>query len=293
MRFRDVAALARPYQWVKNLVVFGALIFAREFTKTDQIVNSVIAFGIFCLLSSAVYVINDLVDRNSDRLHPLKRSRPLASGAVSVSTAILLAAGLMAIGVGAAFLLPSSFLLTAIVFLLLNILYSLYLKRIVIVDVMSIAISFVLRASAGAYALDVPLSPWLIACTFLLALFLGFGKRRYELVALKDDAIRHRTALAKYSPYFLDQLIGVVTASTVVAYTFYTLSGDVQERLNVRHLELTIPFVIYGVFRYLYLIHQEEKGGAPTRLLLSDIPILLNIALWFVAVMVILLWQSL
>ncbi len=281
--------LLRPYQWVKNLVVFGGLIFAKEFTNPDRIKEALLAFVTFCLLSSAIYVINDIIDRDSDRLHPIKRQRPIASGAISVGQAWGIAVVLLIISAALTSLLPSLFIYTAIAFVLFNLLYSYVLKNIVIIDVMSIAVSFVLRAAAGSFAIDVPNSAWLIACTFLLALFIGFGKRRHEIVTLKEGATEHRETLKRYSVYFLDQLIGVVTASTVVAYTFYTVSPEIQERLNVHHLELTIPFVLYGIFRYLYLIHQEEKGGAPTRLLLSDGPLLANIALWFLAVMAIFL----
>ncbi|MGB5107883.1 MAG: decaprenyl-phosphate phosphoribosyltransferase [Candidatus Zixiibacteriota bacterium] len=287
MNLRAIITLMRPEQWVKNLIVFGALIFSREFTNSQSVINSLLAFGIFCALSSAIYIINDIQDRESDRLHPTKKSRPIASGAVSPAIARVLAIVLIFPGVGASFLLPRDFLAIALIFVAFNVLYSTLLKNLVIIDVMSIAVSFVLRAAAGTYAISVPISPWLIACTFLLALFLGFGKRRHELLILKDQATGHRAALKKYSPYFLDQLIGVVTASTVVAYTFYTLSPEVSEKLGVRHLELTIPFVLYGIFRYLYLIHQEERGGSPTRLLLTDMPILINIVLWFLSVMAI------
>lgn len=281
--------LLRPYQWVKNLVVFGALIFAREFTNPASIREAVLAFVIFCLLSSVIYIVNDIVDRESDRLHPLKRQRPIASGTIDIGTAWTVAVVLLLISAALSLPLPAMFVYTAASFVAFNLLYSFVLKNIVIIDVMSIAVSFVLRAVAGSFAIGVPNSAWLIACTFLLALFIGFGKRRHEIVTLKDGAVGHRVTLKRYSVYFLDQLIGVVTASTVVAYTFYTVSPEIQERLDVHHLELTIPFVLYGIFRYLYLIHQEEKGGAPTRLLLSDGPILINIALWFLAVMAIFL----
>lgn len=287
MSMRAIITIMRPEQWVKNLIVFGALIFARRFTDTQDVLHSLLAFGILCLLSSAVYIVNDLHDREQDSLHPTKKSRPLASGALSPVTARILAVTLILCGMGVSFLLPREFLYIAVIFVAFNILYTALLKSIVIIDVMSIAVSFVLRAAAGSYAISVETSPWLIACTFLLALFLGFGKRRHELLILKDQAVGHRVSLKKYSPYFLDQLIGVVTASTVVAYTFYTLSPEIQEKLGVRHLELTIPFVLYGIFRYLYLIHQEERGGSPTRLLLTDMPILINIVLWFLSVMAI------
>jgi 4-hydroxybenzoate polyprenyltransferase len=287
MPVKPVLVLLRPTQWVKNLVVFGALVFSKEFTNPQHVLDTVIAFLVFCMLSSAVYVINDITDREIDRLHPSKRNRPVASGQVSVITAMVIAIVLAGAGILISLSLPISFLAFAGAFLLFNLLYSWLLKQVVIIDVMSIAVSFVIRATAGAEAIAVPYSSWLIACTFLLALFIGFGKRRHEIVTLKDNASSHRATLGKYSTYFLDQLIGVVTASTVVAYTFYTLSPDVREKLGVERLELTIPFVLYGIFRYLYLIHQEERGGSPTRLLISDGPILINIVLWFLAVIAI------
>ncbi len=292
MKLRSFLSLIRPEQWVKNLIIFGALIFAREFTETDNILTAILAFGVFCLLSSAVYIVNDIHDRDSDRLHPLKRSRPIASGEISVPAARFLAVLLIVVGIGLTVFLPRPVTYIAAIFVAFNILYTALLKNIVIIDVMSIAVSFVIRAAAGSYAIEVPTSAWLVACTFLLALFIGFGKRRHELVTLKDDAVGHRVTLKKYSPYFLDQLISVVTASTVVAYTFYTLSPEIQEKLGVEHLELTIPFVLYGIFRYLYLIHQEERGGSPTSVLLSDIPILVNIALWFLSVMAIFMFSA-
>jgi len=292
MTSRSIITLLRPRQWVKNLVIFGALIFAREFTDGAKIGKTVFALVIFCLLSSAIYIINDIIDRESDRSHPLKKNRPLASGAISPTSAWIMAVSIGAIAAALTATMPEYFIYTVVVFVAFNILYSLVLKRIVIIDVMAIAVSFVIRATAGSFAIDVPNSSWLVACTFLLALFIGFGKRRHEIVTLGSDAASHRIALRNYSPYFLDQLIGVVTASTVVAYTFYTLSPEIKQRLGVSHLELTIPFVLYGIFRYLYLIHQEEKGGSPTELLLSDGPILVNIVLWFLSVMAIFVFSG-
>jgi 4-hydroxybenzoate polyprenyltransferase len=289
MNLKALVTLLRPNQWVKNLVIFGALIFSRDFTKIEQIQTSLFAFAIYCILSSVIYIFNDITDRELDRAHPGKRNRPIASGTVSIVQAAVLAAILAIAGIALSVTLPRPFLYTVVAFLAFNFLYSSLLKKIVIIDVMAVAISFVIRATAGSAAIEVPNSSWLIACTFLLALFIGFGKRRHELITLKDEAVSHRVTLKKYSPYFLDQLIGVVTASTVVAYTFYTLSPEIKSKLGVDHLEFTIPFVIYGIFRYLYLIHQEERGGSPTTLLLSDLPILVNIVLWFLSVMAIFL----
>ena len=287
MSLRSMIALLRPNQWIKNIVIFGALIFAREFTDWVNVSRAFYAFVIFCLLSSTIYIVNDIIDRDTDRSHPLKKGRPLAAGAISPPTAWVMAAVIGAIGLALTSTMPRPVIYTALVFLAFNALYSLVLKKIVIIDVRAVAVSFVIRAVAGSFAIAVPNSSWLVACAFLLALFIGFGKRRHETVTLGEDAGSHRVSLKKYSPYFLDQLIGVVTASTVVAYTFYTLSPEIKQKLGVSHLELTIPFVLYGVFRYLYLIHQEEKGGSPTEVLLSDIPILINIVLWFLSVMAI------
>jgi 4-hydroxybenzoate polyprenyltransferase len=177
--------------------------------------------------------------------------------------------------------------LTALSYFILNLLYSVYLKQVVIIDVMCIALGFVIRAVAGAVLIGVEISAWLIVCTTLLALFLGFGKRRHELLLLEAQATDHRKSLSEYSPYFLDQMISVVTASTVVAYAFYTISPEIEQKLGTKHMDLTIPFVLYGVFRYLYLIHQKEGGGSPTKMLLNDKPILANIILWLVAVILI------
>ncbi|MCK4857969.1 MAG: decaprenyl-phosphate phosphoribosyltransferase [candidate division Zixibacteria bacterium] len=290
MELKSVITLVRPSQWIKNIVLFGALIFSREFTNIDHTLTTLYAFLIFCLLSSVIYIVNDISDRESDRSHPEKRKRPIASGRLSVGAAATLAVVGGLIGILLSMMMPVDFVYFVVAFLVFNFLYSWMLKRVVIIDVMAIAISFVIRAVAGAAAIGVPFSPWLIVCTFLLALFIGFGKRRHEVVTLKGNAADHRITLGKYSTYLLDQLIGVVTASTVVAYAFYTVSPEVKTKLGVERLELTIPFVIYGIFRYLYLIHQEEQGGFPSKLLVSDAPTLINIVLWFLSVLAIFLW---
>lgn len=280
--------LIRPTQWLKNGVVLAALIFAGEATQPHQAQQAFFAVAIFCLLSSAVYVLNDIVDRDKDRQHPLKKERPLASGRVAVSVALVLLVLLLAAGLTAAALVNREFFITAVAFYLLNVLYSFWLKNIVILDVMSIAVSFCMRAYAGAFAVRVPASKWLLINTLLLALFLAFGKRRHELLLLEEGATAHRKILSRYSPYLLDQLIGIVTASVVVAYMLYTFSTEVSEEHGTKNLFFTIPFVLYGVFRYLYLIHKEEKGGSPTAVLISDWPILIDIVLWIVTVIVVL-----
>jgi len=249
--------------------------------------KSLTAFGLFCLLSSSVYVLNDIIDIESDRKHPLKSNRPIAKGEIKISTAFLLFILLAIVSLGFSTLLSRSFALMALSYFVLNLVYTRYLKHVVIIDVMCIAFGFVIRAVAGAVVIGVEISAWLVVCTILLALFLGFGKRRRELLLLDAQAAGHRKILTEYSPYFLDQMISVVTASTVVAYAFYTLSPEVETKLGTGHMELTIPFVLYGVFRYLYLIHQREGGGSPTRMLLNDKPILVNVLLWLLAVILI------
>ncbi|MFH1687386.1 MAG: decaprenyl-phosphate phosphoribosyltransferase [bacterium] len=285
---KSLIKLARPKQWLKNGVVLAALIFSGAATDPDLLQTSLWAVGLFCLLSSAVYVMNDIVDRKKDRQHPLKMHRPIASGKVSVSTAGAFLAGLLVLGLAGAWLLNPMFFVAAVAFLTLNVAYSLWLKNIVILDVMSIAVSFSLRAYAGAFAIGVPASKWLLINTILLALFLGFGKRRHELVALEGNATKHRSSLGHYSPYLLDQLIGVVTASVVVAYMLYTFSPEVSEKLGTNNLFFTVPLVLYGIFRYLYLIHKEERGGSPTDILISDRPILIDVIVWLAAVVVVL-----
>jgi 4-hydroxybenzoate polyprenyltransferase len=284
---RPILATLRPQQWVKNFVVFAGLIFSQNLGDLDLVLQSVAGFALFCLLSSSMYVFNDITDVESDRRHPSKAARPIASGKIGISAAVWIFILLAAIALGLSAWLSPIFALTALGYFVLNLLYSIYLKNVVIIDVMCIAGGFVIRAVAGAVLIGVEISAWLIVCTILLALFLSLGKRRHELLLLDNQATDHRKILSEYSPYFLDQMISVVTASTVVAYAFYTLSPEVETKLGTPHMDLTIPFVLYGVFRYLYLIHQKEGGGSPTRMLLTDKPILGNIILWLLAVVLI------
>lgn len=280
--------LARPVQWLKNLIILAALVFAGVANSGARVELALITLAIFCLLSSAVYTLNDLIDRKLDREHPLKKERPIASGKVPPVTAGVMIIFLLAAGLTGARMISTELLIISLVFVLFNALYSLLLKNIVILDVMSIAISFVIRAYAGAIAIDVPASKWLMVNTLFLALFLGFGKRRHELVLLQERAGSHRKILERYSPYLLDQLIGIVTASVVVMYMLYSFSTEVSQKLGTENLFLTVPFVVYGVFRYLYLIHKEEKGGSPTKVLIGDMPILVNVILWIITVMIVL-----
>ena len=250
----------------------------------DHAFLAIWAFVSFCLISSVIYTFNDIIDREKDRNHPIKKERPIAKGELSIGVAYGVIVVFLAGGLGLAYFINMNFFYIAVGFVVFNIIYSLFLKKIVIVDVMSIAVSFVIRAYAGVLAINVPASKWLIINTLLLALFLGFGKRRHEILLLEENASDHRKILDKYSPYLLDQLIGVVTASVVVMYMLYTFSSEVSTKLGTENLFITIPFVVYGIFRYLYLIHKEEKGGSPTSVLLTDKPILATVILWIITV---------
>lgn len=277
----------RPGEWIKNTFVFAGLVFGRKLTDGPAVIASLTAFAIFCALAGAVYLINDVSDRDRDRQHPRKRHRPIASGALSPATALGTAGVLAAVGLAAAWTMGAAFGAVATTYLALLALYSGPLKHIVIIDVLTIAIGFVLRVAAGAVAVGVPMSHWLLVCTILLAMFLGLSKRRHELTLLADGATGHRRILQEYSPYLLDQMIGVVTASTLMGYVFYATSEETAARFGTSLLGLTIPFPLYGIFRYLYLVHQREGGGSPAELLLNDRPLLACVALWGLAVVVI------
>ena len=277
----------RPDQWTKNLFVFAGLIFGRQLTDPEAVGLAAAAFVIFCALSGVVYLVNDVADREQDRRHPIKVRRPIASGALAPSSAMTVAGTTAVVALSIAWLIGPRFGLVATTYVALLAAYSFYLKHIVILDVLTIAIGFVLRVAAGAVAIAVPMSHWLLVCTILLALFLGLSKRRHELTLLADGATGHRRILQEYSPYLLDQMIGVVTASTLMAYVFYATSDDTAQRFGTSLLGLTIPFPLYGIFRYLYLVHHKEGGGSPAELLLTDRPLLACVALWGVAVVVI------
>ncbi|HOC17725.1 MAG TPA: decaprenyl-phosphate phosphoribosyltransferase [Vicinamibacterales bacterium] len=277
----------RPEQWTKNLVVFAGLLFGRQLLDPRAVGLAVAAFAIFCLLSGVVYLLNDVADREADRNHPLKSRRPIASGELAPGTALAAAALLGAVAFAGAFALGPAFGLVSLAYVALLGAYSARLKHMVIIDVLTIAIGFVLRAVAGAVVIEVPISQWLLVCTVLLALFLALSKRRHEIVLLAGGAPGHRRILGEYSPYLLDQMIGVVTASTLIAYIFYTLSPETAHRFETPYLGLTTPFPLYGIFRYLYLVHQKEGGGSPSTMLLTDKPLLVCVALWAVSVVVI------
>ena len=262
----------RPDQWTKNLFVFAALVFAERLSDANAVVKAVVAFVVFCALSATVYLINDVLDREQDRRHPLKAHRPIAAGALSPTRALAAAAVLGAAAMIVAWVLGLPFFRMAAAYVVLLTAYSAFLKHIVILDVLTIAAGFTLRAAAGAAAIAVPISHWLLVCTTLLALFIALSKRRHELTLLTETAVDHRPILGDYTPYLLDQMISVVTASTLIAYAFYTISPETTAKFGTDLLSLTIPFPLYGIFRYLYLVHRRDKGGSPAELVVNDRP---------------------
>jgi 4-hydroxybenzoate polyprenyltransferase len=286
-----VLASLRPQQWLKNLFVFGGLVFAQRLF-TPSVWPALGAFAIFCGLSGAVYLLNDVADREKDRLHPDKRHRPIAAGQLTPAVAIGAAVVLIAGGLGLGLALSPRFALAALAYVVLLVAYSVWLKHVVIVDVLVVASGFVLRAVAGALAIDVAISGWLLICTILLALFLALGKRRHEVLTLGEAAARHRPILAEYSPSFLDQMIAVVTASTVTAYALYTMSPETVAKFHTHLLPATLPFVLYGIFRYLYLLYHRRIGGNPSEIVVRDRALLINSLLWMLSVLVIIYGTS-
>jgi 4-hydroxybenzoate polyprenyltransferase len=278
----------RPYQWTKNIVIFAAIIFSCNIFRWNMLVRVVSAFFLFCAYSGCIYIVNDLLDIESDQKHPLKSHRPIASGKLTKSIAIW---GAVVIGLSSfsiAWFMSWPFFLVALSYVLLQIAYSCKLKQMVILDVFSIAAGFVLRVIAGAEVIHVPISSWLLICTMLLSLFLALSKRRHELIFLKGDATTHRKILQEYSPYLLDQMIAVVTSATVLSYALYTVAPETVQKFHTSRLIYTVPFVLYGILRYLYLVHQKREGGRPEELLVTDKPLLINILLYGLVVVLIL-----
>jgi 4-hydroxybenzoate polyprenyltransferase len=267
----------RPVQWIKNGLVFAGLVFGSKLLDPSAVVSAIFAAICFCLLSSGFYLINDVRDIAADRLHPVKRSRPVATGELSPRVAALLGITLIVLAISASASLGGGFLIVTLAYAGLIAAYNLWLKQMVIVDVFAIAAGFVLRAAGGAVAVDVTISPWLLVCTMLLALLIGFGKRRYEIVAL-EDAGRHRRNLDVYSRAMLDQSVAVTAAGTLIAYAVYTFDSDAVPFDH--RMMLTIPIVAYAVFRYLYLLYERGEGGTPETMLLRDRGLLLAVLLW-------------
>ena len=276
-RLPAVLRVLRPAQWVKNGVVAAAYVFARwdpsqaaRAAGVRPIVDMALAVAAFCLVSGAVYVMNDLKDIEADRRHPIKRLRPLASGELAPGAAKAVCALCLALASAVSFFLPWAFGALLGGYALMQVAYTYFLKRVSYVDVFVISIGFVMRAAAGALALTVRISPWLLLCTFLLSLFLALCKRRHEKVLLEDEADGHRAALAGYDRQLLDLQIGVTASATLVCYAIYTLSAETVARFHTNRLGLTIPFVVFGLFRYLELVYRHDAGGRPEKVLLTD-----------------------
>jgi 4-hydroxybenzoate polyprenyltransferase len=276
----DLLVSLRPDQWTKNLFVFAGLVFGERLLEPGAVARSCATFVIFCALSSAMYLMNDLRDRVRDRLHPAKASRPIATGRVSPLVAGAVAALLLAGGIAGSFLLGSRMGLLSLAFAALLTLYTWALKTVVILDVLTIAVGFVMRAAAGAIVLGVAISQWLLVCTLLLALFLGLTKRRQEVVALGADATGHRPVLARYSLALLDQMVTIVAGATLVSYAVYTTSPSTTAEFSTDLLTLTLPFPMYGVLRYLMLTHDDPSGSGPSDILLRDRPLAACIIGW-------------
>lgn len=289
--WRGLIKTMRPRQWVKSVIVFAALVFDGKLFVPELFLKTTLVFAAFCLLSSSVYILNDLVDMEKDRQHPRKRTRPLASGRLdprfATAAGVLLGLGSLA----AAFVISPWAGVVLLAYLGQNVAYSFWLKNVVIIDVMVLSLGFLLRVVAGVVVVQVEnFSPWLYICVTLLALFLGFGKRRQEIVLLEEGAQHHRASLAEYNLPLLDQIITIITTSTLIAYTFY--SFDAATALAHNKMLVTVPFVFYFIARYLYLVHVKGLGGAPDELLLEDKPLLINSALWAVAVVVLIyVWK--
>lgn len=270
----------RPYQWVKNLLVFAPLVFSKRLFDTELSLQSLIAFAAFSLVASSIYLFNDLFDLERDREHPKKRERAIASGRVPPGMAraafVVLAASGIALGVFS----EPRFYAPLVIYFGLNLAYSMRLKHVAILDTMCIAFGFVLRVITGGLAIEVKVSGWLILCTFFVALMLAFCKRRHEIALLGDDSSAHRRALDDYSLHFLDQLIAPLGALTVTTYALYTVAPQTIEKFGTDKLIWTVPFVVYGVFRYLWLVHMRSEGGNPTKLLLRDLPMIVNVLAW-------------
>jgi 4-hydroxybenzoate polyprenyltransferase len=282
----DLLVTARPKQWIKNGFVFAALIFAGKLDHIDLVAKTVVAFVLFSLLSSTVYLLNDAADAEADRQHPLKVNRPIAAGRIPVRLAVVIAVVIGAATLGVSALVDYRFGLVALAYLSLSVAYTFWLKHLVLLDVFTIAGGFVLRAMAGATVIHVSISPWLYLCTILLSLFLGFGKRRHELLLLEGSAGVHRRNLEEYTGPLLDDLINIVAAATIIAYSMYTFFASAVPQN--RAMMVTIPFVLYGVFRYLLLIHRTDFGGAPEEAVWRDYPLLIDLILWAVTSAVIL-----
>jgi 4-hydroxybenzoate polyprenyltransferase len=278
----DLLRLMRPHQWVKNTFVFTGLLFGHAWHDAHLVAQVMTAFAAFCMVSSAVYVFNDIIDVKQDRLHPKKSQRPLASGRVSMPAAAVLASVLAVSGLVLANCASRTVLVILVCYALMNVAYSLRLKHVVILDVFIIATGFMLRILAGTLGVGIPPSQWLLLCGLMVTLFLGFSKRRAEIFALADDKAAHRKVLEHYSPVLLDKMIGITASGVILSYSLYTMSADTIRIHGTPNLIYTVPFVMYGVFRYIYLLHHQSRGGDPSHDLVRDPHLFVAVGAWMV-----------
>ena len=288
MKILEILRSLRIQQWIKNLWVFAPLVFSQNVFDLPLLIKTILAFLLFCVISGAAYILNDIQDLEEDKIHPVKSKRPLASGRLKKNHALFACILLVLLGLSGAYFLNVYFFAILVIYFILQVAYSIWLKHVVIIDVFLIATGFFLRVIAGGLAIEVQISPWLVICTILIALFLAMCKRRHELLFLDKTAGTHRPVLKEYTPQLLDQMIAVVTASTVISYCLYTVSPETVSKFGTTNLLFTVPFVIYGIFRYLYLVHQKDEGGSPEALIIKDKPLLIDLFLWIATAMLIL-----
>jgi len=286
--FQLIVVSMRPRQWAKNALLFAALIFSKHIFDPRCVLLSVLAFVLWCAVSGGIYIINDLIDRKKDRLNPRTAKRPIARGALSSRTALMTGLALIFGSVAAGFLFNLEFAGVMGVYLILTLSYTFFLRNVVIVDILVVAMGFVLRAVAGGVAIGVEVSTWLLICTLLLALFLVISKRRYELTRLGARGGEFRESLKEYSLNFIDQMVAIVTSTTLVAYSLYTISDVTVQKFHSDKLKYTIPFVLYGIFRYLYIVYHQKLGESPEIILVKDKPFLINLLIWLIVVVLIL-----
>jgi len=279
-----LVASLRPKQWPKNLLVFAGLVFSLNLFNLVDLLRTLGGFVAFCLLAGGVYLVNDLADVERDRLHPLKRLRPIASGRLGIGAATVAAVLVAVAGLAGSFALDWRFGLVGAAYYVLELAYSFRLKHLVVLDVMTVAAGFALRAVAGTVLVHVTLSSWLFVCTILFALFISLAKRRHELITLANGGVGHRAVLENYSEPLLDQMMAVATSSSVIAYCLYTIAPETIAKFGTHNLMLTVPFVLYAVYRYLYLVYRKDMGGAPEQALLGDPPLLVDVLLWMASV---------
>ncbi len=280
--------LLRPQQWSKNIFIFAGLIFSRQFYNAGDTLSTICAFFVFSALCSGIYVFNDILDFEEDRVHPIKAKRPIAAGEIPRNRAWFIAFVLLITALVLAWILSAQFFLICSIYTILMIAYSLKVKQLVILDVLFVALGYVLRAVAGAVVIGVEISSWLLLCTLLLALFLVLSKRRTEIVTLGEEAIKHRKILVHYSVSLLNQMIGIVTSACIVSYCLYTLAPETVTKFNTRNFIFTVPFVIYGIFRYLYIAYSKLEADIPERIMFTDAPLQICLVLWAISCILIL-----